>query len=65
MKQIVHVERSVTSTGAPIRHGGNMACYVLSQDEVRVPPFESFRDPESYNTTLAHELTHWAATLRG
>src|ERR1700747_712324 len=24
-----------------------------------MPPFESFRDAESYYSTLAHELTHW------
>ena len=24
-----------------------------------MPPFESFRDGESYAATLAHELTHW------
>ncbi len=44
---------------ATIRHGGSIACYVLGHDEVRLPPFESFRDAESYYATLAHELTHW------
>jgi antirestriction protein ArdC len=24
-----------------------------------MPPFETFRDAESYAATLAHELTHW------
>ena len=24
-----------------------------------MPPFECFRDAESYYSTLAHELTHW------
>ena len=24
-----------------------------------MPPFEAFRDAESYYSTLAHELTHW------
>jgi antirestriction protein ArdC len=24
-----------------------------------MPPFETFRDVESYAATLAHELTHW------
>ena len=26
-----------------------------------MPPFESFRDADSYYSTLAHELTHWTA----
>ena len=28
-------------------------------DYVQMPPFETFRDAESYAATLAHELTHW------
>ena len=28
-------------------------------DYVQMPPFEAFRDAESYYATLAHELTHW------
>ena len=24
-----------------------------------MPPFEAFRDAESYYATLAHECTHW------
>ena len=28
-------------------------------DHVQMPPFETFRDAESYAATLAHELTHW------
>ena len=28
-------------------------------DHVQMPPFESFRDAESYYATLLHELTHW------
>jgi antirestriction protein ArdC len=26
-----------------------------------LPPFETFRDAESYYATLAHETTHWTA----
>ena len=26
---------------------------------MQMPPFEAFRDAESYYATLAHELTHW------
>jgi len=38
-----------------------MAYYNVSQDVVQMPPFESFRDAESYYATLAHETTHYAA----
>jgi antirestriction protein ArdC len=47
------------ATGAVIRHGGNRAYYAEGADIVQMPPFESFRDAESYAATLAHELTHW------
>ncbi len=47
------------NTGADIRHGGNRAYYAGESDYVQMPPFEAFRDAESYCATLAHELTHW------
>jgi len=46
-------------TGAEIRHGGTRAYYAEALDYVQMPPFETFRDAESYAATLAHELTHW------
>lgn len=48
-----------SATGAEIVHGGNRACYIPSRDQVHMPPFESFRDAESYYATLGHELAHW------
>ena len=47
------------NTGADIRHGGNQAYYAAEPDYVQMPPFVSFRDAESYCSTLAHEMTHW------
>ena len=35
-----------------------MAYYSVTHDYVQMPPFESFRDAESYYATLAHEATH-------
>ena len=43
----------------PIKHGGNRAYYAQELDYVQMPPFEAFRDAESYYSTLAHEVTHW------
>jgi antirestriction protein ArdC len=47
------------NTGADIRHGGNQAYYAAEADYVQMPPFVSFRDAESYFSTLGHETTHW------
>jgi antirestriction protein ArdC len=52
-------DRFFAATGADIRHGGTRAFYAEGPDFVQMPPFETFRDAESYAATLAHELTHW------
>ncbi len=57
--RIDHAETFFGSLGATIRHGGNRAYYAQELDYVQMPPFEAFRDAESYYGTLAHELTHW------
>jgi antirestriction protein ArdC len=59
IERIDRAERFFAGTGATIRHGGTMAYYNVTQDFVQMPPFESFRDAESYYATLAHETTHW------
>lgn len=58
-ERIAHAETFMASTGADIRHGGNSAHYSGGGDHVQMPVFESFRSPEAYYATLAHELTHW------
>jgi len=59
VQRIAHAEQFFAATGATIRHGGGRACYSITQDHIQMPPFESFRDAESYYATLAHEVTHW------
>jgi antirestriction protein ArdC len=59
VQRIDRAETFFAGTEATIRHGGTMAYYNVSQDFVQLPPFESFRDAESYYATLAHETTHW------
>ncbi|MEW8051140.1 MAG: zincin-like metallopeptidase domain-containing protein [Candidatus Thiodiazotropha sp.] len=59
VQRIEHVECFFTATGADVRHGGNQAYYTMGSDHIQLPPFESFRDAESYYATLAHETTHW------
>jgi antirestriction protein ArdC len=57
--RIERAESFFAATGAEIKHGGNVACYSVTHDHVRMPQFETFRDAESFYATLAHELTHW------
>jgi antirestriction protein ArdC len=59
VQRIERAESFLAATGAEVRHGGNIASYNVSLDQVRMPHIESFRDAESYYATLAHELTHW------
>jgi len=59
LQRIDAAERFFAATGADVRHGGNRAFYTMATDHVQMPPFECFRDAESYCATLAHELTHW------
>jgi antirestriction protein ArdC len=58
VQRIAHAEKFFSATGATVRHGGTMAYYSVTHDYVQMPPFESFRDAESYYATLAHEVTH-------
>ena len=57
-ERIGHAEAFFAAIGADIRRGGARACYVPSLDQIRMPPFEAFRDPVAYYATLAHEATH-------
>jgi len=58
-ERLEHADRFFCNTRAEIRHGGNRAYYAISDDHIQMPPFEAFRDAESYAATLAHEATHW------
>jgi antirestriction protein ArdC len=57
--RIAQAERFFAATSADVRHGGNRAFYAPKADFIQMPPFESFRDAESYYATEAHEATHW------
>lgn len=57
--RIARVDAAIAATGARIVHGGNRACYRPSRDVVLMPPFDAFRDAQSYYATLSHELVHW------
>ncbi|MGH1454094.1 MAG: ArdC family protein [Paracoccaceae bacterium] len=59
VERIDHADAFFAATGVDLRHGGNRAYYSGGSDHVQMPAFESFRSPEAYYATLAHELTHW------
>ncbi|MFT3941554.1 ArdC family protein [Rhodopseudomonas sp.] len=59
IERIARAEAFFAATGAEIHHGGNRACYIISQDRIDLPPIEAFRDAESYYATRAHETIHW------
>jgi antirestriction protein ArdC len=59
LQRIEAADRFFAATGADIRHGGTRAYYAPQPDYIQMPPFETFKDAESYAATLAHELTHW------
>jgi antirestriction protein ArdC len=59
VERIERAERFFANTKADVRYGGNRAYYSITEDFIRMPPFETFRDAESHAATLAHELTHW------
>jgi antirestriction protein ArdC len=59
IQRIDRAEAFFARTGAAIRYGGTMAYYNVSQDFVQMPPFEAFRDAESFYSTLGHETLHW------
>jgi antirestriction protein ArdC len=60
-ERIENADRFMTSTAATVQHGGNRAFYAPGPDMVQLPPFEAFRDKESYYATALHELTHWTS----
>ncbi len=59
-QRIAAAEDFICGTGANIRHGGDRACYVPGIDQIWLPRFAQFLDPQSYYSVLAHETVHWS-----
>jgi antirestriction protein ArdC len=57
-ERIGTTDRFLSNTKATIHHGGNRAFYSPAHDIIQLPPFEAFKDKESYYATALHELTH-------
>ena len=58
-QRLDHAEQFFKNLRADIRYGGNRAFYAIGSDYVQMPPFEFFKDPESFYATQLHECTHW------
>ena len=56
---IREIEVDLPKLGAKITDGNNRACYIPETDEIKVPHWTQFKKPESYYSTLFHEITHW------
>jgi antirestriction protein ArdC len=62
---LARAEAFIRATGADIREGGEMACYLPEPDYIEIPDRESFAGTttssatESFYATQLHELTHW------
>ena len=57
--RIDHAEAFFANTSADIRIRGARAYYAIDADYIAMPPIESFRDAESFYSTLSHETCHW------
>ena len=42
-----------------VKFGGDAAYFSITNDHIQMPPYEMFKSPEGYYSTLLHELTHW------
>jgi antirestriction protein ArdC len=58
-KPVAELDAFFAATKATIQHGGSVACYIIGEDLIKMPPVESFLETEGYYATLAHEMTHW------
>lgn len=63
---IARAEAFAAATGATIEEGGDRACYMPSQDMIRMPDRRRFvgtettSPAEGFYSTLNHELVHWS-----
>ncbi len=55
-----HVAEALfAAAAANVSHGGNVAAYSPSRDQIHLPRFEQFNSPLDYYATSAHEHAHW------
>ena len=53
------IEAYIGNTRANIQYRGGIASYSIATDTIKIPPYEAFKDRQSFYATTLHELTHW------
>ena len=60
-ERITRAEQLVASSKVSVRYGGHRAFYAPAADFVQMPPYDTFRDAQSFYSTTCHELVHSTA----
>ena len=58
-QRLAGADAFLAATGAQVVHGGDMACYELVADRIRLPAFSAFASVHDYYATRGHETVHW------
>lgn len=56
------IEQWIGDIGADVRHGGDRAYYMPSDDHIQMPNIERFENAGHYYATSLHEHTHWTGS---
>ncbi len=59
IEEVNAIQSFIDNTGANIVVGGDVACYIPSQDEINMPHIKQFFSDSEYFAVTLHELTHW------
>ena len=57
-ERLANAESFIAATGAKVREGGAVACYIPMLDRIAVPPLASFQSREKFYGTVLHEIVH-------
>ncbi len=58
-ERIARADAFLEATQANVAHGGDMACYDVVADRIRIPSFGAFASAHDYYATRGHETVHW------
>jgi antirestriction protein ArdC len=56
---IERIEKLLAATGARFEYGGGQAYYSPARDVIVIPPRDTFKSVEGFESTRSHELGHW------
>lgn len=59
IEPVERIEKLLAATGARFEYGGGQAYYSPIRDVIVIPPKETFKSLEGYESTRLHELGHW------